>query len=77
MSKKRLQGIVISNKADKTLTVKVTNIKEDSKYKKKYKTYKKYYVHDEKNACQEGELVVFEMCRPLSKTKKWRLIEKI
>lgn len=75
--KKRLQGTVVSNKADKTLTVRVETIKENPKYKKKYKTYKKYYAHDEKNEMQEGDVVVIEMCRPISKNKKWRVIRKV
>lgn len=75
MTKKRLQGIVISNKNDKMLIVSVKTIKEDPKYKKKYKTYKKYYIHDEKNQGKEGDLVTIEACRPLSKMKRWRVIK--
>lgn len=76
MPKKRLQGVVISNKSDKTLTVSVETIKEHKKYQKKYKTYKKYYAHDENNEMKINDLVTIEMCRPLSKTKKWRVIKK-
>ncbi len=75
MSKKRLQGVVVSNKTDKTVTVSVETIKEHKKYKKKYKTHKKYYAHDEKNELKEGDIVIIEMCRPLSKTKRWRVIK--
>ncbi len=77
MFKKKLQGIVLSNKAEKTLTVSVKNIKKHSKYKKKYNTFKKYYVHDESNEVQEGDVIIFEMCRPLSKNKKWRVLENL
>lgn len=70
-------GIVSSNKMDKTITVTV-------KYKEKHPIYgkfvnktKKYHAHDEKNECQVGDKVLLMETRPLSKLKRWRLVEII
>ena len=70
-------GIVSSDKMDKTITVTV-------KYKEKHPIYgkfvnktKKYHAHDEKNECQVGDKVLLMETRPLSKTKRWRLVEII
>ena len=70
-------GVVSSNKGDKTITV-------DSKGKEKHPSYgkfvnktKKYHAHDEKNECQIGDKVRLMETRPLSKTKRWRLVEII
>ncbi len=75
--KRRFQGIVVSDKMDKTIVVKVERIKKHPKYKKRYKVFKKFKVHDEKNEAKVGDKVIFEECRPLSKEKRWRLIEII
>lgn len=77
MSKKKLTGIIISNKMQKTVVVKVERIKEDPKYKKRYLVYKKYKAHDEKGQYKIGDRVVIEECRPLSKEKRWRVIKKL
>ena len=63
--KRKLEGEVVSTKMDKTIVVKVTNIKMHSKYKKRYKSSKKYKVHDEKNEYNVGDMVVIQECRPL------------
>ncbi len=70
-------GVVTSNKSDKTITVAV-------KYKEKHPIYgkfvnktKKYHAHDEKNECSVGDTVRLMETRPLSKTKRWRLVEII
>ncbi len=76
-NKRRLKGIVVSDKMTKTIVVKVTQMKMHSKYKKQYKLGKKYKVHDEKEQAKVGDTVIFEECRPLSKDKKWRLIKII
>ena len=73
--KRRFKGVVVSDKIDKTIIVKVVRFKKHSKYKKRYRVSRKYKVHDEKNEAQIGDQVVFEECRPLSKEKRWRLIE--
>jgi len=66
-------GVVLSSKENQTIHVSVKTIKMHLKYKKQYTTSKKYAVHDEKNEAKEGDTVAFVECRPLSKTKRWRL----
>lgn len=72
---RRLSGLVVGDKMDKTIVVLVIRIKMHPKYKKQYKVSKKYKVHDEKNEAKVGQKVIFEACRPLSKDKRWRLIK--
>jgi small subunit ribosomal protein S17 len=69
-----LNGIVVSNKMDKTIVVKVDNVKVHSKYKKRYVVSKRYSVHDEKNKFKVDDKVKFVECRPISKNKKWRVV---
>jgi small subunit ribosomal protein S17 len=77
--KRRVQkvGRVVSNKADKMIVVAVESLKKHRIYKRRYKQTKKFYAHDEENVCQNGDLVRIEECRPLSKLKRWRLVEVI
>lgn len=75
MAKKRFKGIVTSDKMEKTIVVKVNRTKVHPIYKKRYRVTKKYKIHDQKNEAKIGDQVIFEECRPLSKDKKWRLIE--
>jgi len=75
LNKRKLKGEVVSKKMAKTIVVKVTRMKMHPKYKKQYKISKKYKVHDEKQAANVGNEVIFEECRPISKEKKWRLIK--
>ena len=77
MPKKRLQGIVVSDKMQKTVVVKVERQKFHPKFKVYYKVHKKYKAHDEKNECKVGDWVVIEETRPLSKEKRWRVVEII
>lgn len=77
MAKKQLQGIVISNRMQKTVVVKVERIKEHPLYKRRFKVHKKYKAHDEKGECRIGDKVIIEECRPISKEKKWRVVKKI
>lgn len=77
MPKKRLKGIVVSNKMQKTVVVKVERIKEHPKYKRRYKIHKLYKAHDEKEQCKVGDAVIIEECRPLSRDKRWRVIKKL
>ncbi|NCF75120.1 MAG: 30S ribosomal protein S17 [Xanthomonadaceae bacterium] len=72
--KRIFNGIVISDKMEKTIVVKVDRIKIHPKYKKRYLVSKKYKVHDVKNEFRQGDKVKFIECRPLSKDKKWRVI---
>jgi len=73
--KRQLTGEVVSDKMEKTITVSVTNAKVHPKYKKRYYVSKNFKVHDPKNEAKIGDTVVFEECRPLSKNKRWRLIQ--
>jgi len=72
---RQFNGVVVSVVENKTIHVLVKSIKIHPKYKKQYMTSKKYAVHDENNIAKLEDKVVFEECRPLSKTKKWRLIK--
>lgn len=76
-SKREIIGVVVSDKADKTITVKVETYKTDPLYKKRIKYSKKYTAHDEKNEAKVGDKVLLEMTRPLSKTKRYRLVKII
>ena len=74
MRKLKLQsGIVVSNKIDKSIVVKIDRIIKHPIYKKTIKRSKKYIVHDEQNECNIGDLVQIAECRPLSKKKRFRL----
>lgn len=77
MSKKKLTGIVTSDKMTKTVVVKVESIKEHPKYKRRYKVHKKYKAHDEKGQFHIGDKVIIEETRPMSKEKSWVVIGKI
>ena len=77
MSKKKLQGIVTSDKMQKTVVVEVQSVTEHPKYKRRYKVHKKYKAHDENNTYKTGDTVMIEETRPISKDKKWTVISKI
>src|SRR2546430_14084247 len=68
-------GTVVSNKMNKTIVVAVESLKKHRIYKRTYKQTKRFHAHDEQNACQVGDLVRIEESRPLSKLKRWRLVE--
>ena len=70
-------GVVVSDKADKTITVKVETYKMNPIYKKRVKYSKKYAAHDENNQAHVGDKVRLVMTRPLSKTKRYELVEVI
>lgn len=72
--KKKFDGVVVSNKMEKTIVVRVDRVIQHPKYKKRYTVSKNYKVHDEKNKYNEGDKVSFIECRPLSKDKRWRAI---
>lgn len=72
--KRKFSGIVTSDKMNKTRTVTVESVKIYPKYQKRYKTSRKFKVHDEKNQFKLGDKVRFVECRPLSKDKRWRMI---
>ncbi len=74
-SRRKLNGVVVKAGMDKTVVVQVTRKFPHPLYKKYIKRSKKYYVHDEQNACRPGDQVIIEATRPLSRLKRWRLIE--
>jgi small subunit ribosomal protein S17 len=76
-TRKERVGLVTSTAMNKTITVSVAGVKAHQLYKKRMKTDKKYKAHDEQETCQVGDLVRIRECRPLSKTKRWRLAEII
>src|SRR6266581_2877563 len=68
-------GRVVSNKMDKTIVVIVETLKKHRIYKRTYRQSKRFYAHDEENTCQIGDTVRIEESRPLSKMKRWTLVE--
>jgi small subunit ribosomal protein S17 len=74
MPKRVLTGVVVSDKADKTVTVRVERRVMHPVYKKFITRSKKYAAHDETNACKIGDLVRIEECRPISKSKCWMVL---
>lgn len=70
-----LTGRVVSNKMDKTITVMVERRVAHPIYGKFVKQSTKVHAHDENNECQEGDTVTVAECRPLSKSKTWKLVE--
>jgi len=73
--RQRRVGQVVSARMDKTIVVKVTRRVLDPFYKRVVQARKKFYAHDELNQCHEGDWVRIEATRPLSKLKRWRLVE--
>ena len=74
---RKLNGLVVSDKADKTITVVVSRLAVHPKYGKRYKVSKRYSVHDPKNEAKQDQQVEFEACRPFSKNKRWQLVKVI
>ncbi len=73
--RKTRTGVVTSNKMEKTITVSVVRKLKHPKYGKFLKKTKKFHAHDEKNECNIGDTVKIMETRPLSATKRWRLVE--
>ena len=69
--KRILKGTVVSAKMDKTIVVSVERIKEHPQYRRRYRVFKKYKVHDPENKYHIGDKVVIQECRPISKDKRW------
>ena len=74
-SRKTKVGVVVSNKMDKTITVSVEDFVRHTLYGKAVKRSKKFKAHDEENVCSIGDTVKIMETRPLSKDKRWRLVE--
>ena len=73
--KKTIQGIVVSDKADKSIVVKVERKYKHADYSKYLKSSKKYHAHDEKNQAKTGDVVTIIESRPFSKLKSWELLK--
>lgn len=69
-----ITGTVVSVKMNKTVVVSVDTYKSHPKYHKKYKVTKRFYAHDEANACAEGDVVTITESKPLSKLKRWQVV---
>ncbi|MEJ5227956.1 30S ribosomal protein S17 [Thermodesulfovibrio sp.] len=74
MPKKILKGTVVSDKMDKTVVVSIERVFQHPLYKKTIKTRKKYKAHDEENKCKVGDFVEIIESRPISKTKRWKVL---
>jgi len=74
MPRRVMQGIVVSDKMDKTVIVEVERLVMHSLYKKFIRRSKKYSAHDENNACEVGEVVSIRECKPISKNKRWEVL---
>lgn len=74
MPKRILQGVVVSDKMDKTVTVQVERRFKHPLYKKFIRRSKKYAAHDENNVVKVGDVVKIRECRPLSKRKTWEVV---
>lgn len=70
-------GRVVSNRMDKTITVRIERLVKHPLYGKFIRRSTKLHAHDENNECQEGDWVSITECRPLSRSKSWRLVEVI
>lgn len=77
INKRRLEGVVVSAKADKTRIVMVTRTVAHPKYGKRYQVSQRYPSHDSRNAYAVGDKVLIEETRPYSKTKRWRIVRKL
>jgi small subunit ribosomal protein S17 len=77
MPKRVLQGTVVSDKTEKTVTVLVERRVKHPLYGKIIRRSKKYHAHDEANTIKAGDVVRIEECAPVSKTKTWRVLEKV
>ncbi len=74
-TKSTVTGKVISNRMDKSATVLIERKVKHPVYGKYIRRSTKLHIHDAENACREGDVVTIEQCRPLSRTKSWRLVE--
>ena len=77
MPKRILEGVVVSDKGDKTVVVRVERRVKHPLYGKIIKLSKKYHAHDEANAYSVGEQVRIEECAPVSKKKSWTVVERV
>ncbi|MGH8632526.1 MAG: 30S ribosomal protein S17, partial [Burkholderiales bacterium] len=76
-NKRQLAGRVVSDKMQKTVTVLVERRVKHPLYGKFITRSSRYHAHDEARECKEGDLVLIEECRPIAKTKSWRVIQLV
>lgn len=74
-NKRTIRGVVVSDKMDKTIVVKAERLVKHSVFHKYVRRHVKFKAHDEKNLCKEGDIVRIIECRPISKDKRWRILE--
>ncbi len=74
MPRRQLQGIVVSDRMDKTVVVRVEQVRAHRLYRKVMRVHKRYKAHDETNEARAGDVVVIEECRPMSREKRWRVV---
>ncbi len=75
--RKKLQGTIVSAKTPQTLVVEIERIKVHPKYKRRYKSHKRYKAHYDEGEFNVGAKVIIEECRPISKDKNWKVVKKI
>lgn len=75
MARKRREGVAVADAAQKTVAVRIERTVMHPLYRKVQRRRKRYLAHDEGNACRNGDRVLIEECRPISKRKSWRVVE--
>ncbi len=75
MPRRRLRGTVVSDKMDKTIIVRVERRRAHPLYRKVLSLHKRYKAHDEHNEARVGDVVIIQDCRPVSREKRWRVVE--
>jgi small subunit ribosomal protein S17 len=75
--RREVRGKVVSNKMDKTVVVAVERTVKHKKYRKYVTQMRTYQAHDEQNSCNVDDMVIIQECRPLSRHKRWMVIERI
>ncbi|HPW34308.1 MAG TPA: 30S ribosomal protein S17 [Candidatus Paceibacterota bacterium] len=75
--KRQLSGMVVSDKMDKTRVVEISRLKKNTRYEKYFKVSKRFKAHDENNQYHIGDKVVIRECKPMSKDKRWEIVELI
>lgn len=75
--RRKLSGVVVSDRMEKTVVVRVERVKVHPRYGKRYQQHKTYKVHDAQNEYKVGDSVVIEETRPYSATKRWRVLRKV
>ncbi len=75
--RRKITGVVVSDKMSKTRVVEVSGLKKHPKYLRYYKVAKRFKAHDENNEYKTGDAVIIEETRPISREKRWKIIKKI